>query len=56
MLPNASVPRGGYSGAAAVDWGSLGSLRGCSNCCEVQGNGVWDYMLGMTQNLVKLTE
>lgn len=55
MLPNATVPRGGYSGggsvaAAAADRrGSLGSLSSCSNCCEVQGNGVWDYMLGVTQ-------
>lgn len=44
MLPNATVPRGGYSGgcsvAAAADRrGSLGSLSSCSNHCEVQGNG-----------------
>lgn len=44
MLPNASVPRGGYSGggivAAAADRrGSLGSLSSCSSRCEVQGNG-----------------
>ena len=44
MLPNASVPRGGYSGggivvAAADRRGSLGSLSSCSSRCEVQGNG-----------------
>lgn len=44
MLPNATVPRRGYSGgcsvAAAADRrGSLGSLSRCSNHCEIQGNG-----------------
>lgn len=44
MLPNASVPRGGYSGggivvAAADRRSSLGSLSSCSSRCEVQGNG-----------------
>lgn len=58
MLPNATIPRGGYIeggcvAAAADRRGSLGSLSSCSNGCEVQGNGAWDCMLCVTQYLVK---